>query len=58
MEILKFILASVISAVVIIVLAKIVLQKLIRVPADYYLEDELDQDYRIMEKVDREYDSE
>ena len=53
MEIIKFILASIVSALVIIILAKVVLQKLIRVPADYYLKEEEKQDKEIMDKVKR-----
>lgn len=52
MEIIKFILASVISAVGLIVLAKIVLQKIIRRPSDYYQKEEDKQEEIMLSKVD------
>ena len=52
MEIIKFILASVISAAGLIVLAKIVLQKYIRRPSDYYLKEEDKQEEIMLSKVD------
>lgn len=52
MEIIKFILASAISAVGLIVLAKIVLQKYIRRPSDYYQKEEDKQEDVMLSKVD------
>lgn len=52
MEIIKFILASVISATVLIVLAKIVMQKLLRRPSDYYLNEEDKQEEIMLRKVE------
>ena len=57
MEILKFILASVISATLLIVLAKIVMQKLIRRPSDYYLNEEDRQEDIMLSKVELGNDS-
>ena len=57
MEIIKFILASLISATALIVLAKIVMQNFIRRPVDYYTKDEDAQEAKMLSKVDLESDS-
>lgn len=51
MEMLKFLGFAVVAALVLIVLAKVVLQFLIRKPVDYYDKEELRQDDLIMEPI-------
>ena len=51
MEMLLYLVFAMIAALVLIVLAKVVLQFLIRKPADYYLKEEALQDDLIMEKI-------
>ena len=56
MEIIKFILASSISAVLLIVVSKFVLQKIIRRPSDYYTKEEDKQEKAMLSKVEIDND--
>lgn len=51
LEMLKFFIVAIVAAAVLIVLAKFVLQNVIRRPSDYYLKDEQIQDDAIMEPI-------
>lgn len=57
MEIIKFILASLIAATLLIVLAKVVMQKYIRRPADYYTKEEDAQEKIMLSKAEFDNDS-
>lgn len=51
LEMIKFFIFAILAAAVLIVLAKFVLQNIIRKPADYYLKEEAAQDDAIMEPI-------
>lgn len=51
LEMLKFFIVAIVAAAVLIVLAKFVLQNVIRRPSDYYLKEEQIQDDAIMEPI-------
>lgn len=51
MEMLKFLGFAILASLVLIVLAKIVMQKFMRKPADYYDKEEMRQDDLIMEPI-------
>lgn len=51
MEMLIYLVFAMLAALVLIVLAKVVMQFLIRKPADYYLKEEAAQDDLIMAKI-------
>lgn len=54
MEMLKFLGFALIASLALIVLAKVILQFLIRKPADYYIEEEARQDDLIMKPIREE----
>lgn len=51
MEMILYLVVSIIAAFVLIFLAKVVLQKLIRRPVDYYEKEEIRQDDLIMKEI-------